>query len=831
MGTPIRTAGPTAVKGLSNILFNAGLSETGQFVQQGEFKAPESTIGGIARVGIPTLTGMAALVGDTSRTIGATSKAAAALSEARKLEPGQGVLVSEVLNKKGLTELEQRLFKDGVASLKKTADDMTVGMSDAIQSKLLEIGVMDEVLAAEFTPYLGKLKEAEKNQAIVAKQLADAEANVLNLKQRGLAPSVIADAESKATMLAAKHIELNDLRKGIVDTILGGQTPTLAADAGARAAAPIKERMVVLDKAFADSRDKLYSEGVKIGINDPMVSRTEFDNFLAKASANPKNMLHDEIVLKRIEEQANKVFKGNETISRGAFLNFRDTLAGELATEAQFANRSNKVASEAYEVLTDAADSFIRGFDSKKADALKEANEVMKRVYGSRSAAALEKLREGEVDAFTDMVIKQGPGVVGKDGKATGFWAEVTAYAKAGTRLAARAGDSQANAAVEAFYKDIGKAMKNSIATRALDRAASSVNGPVMDMAKFTADLQTLKNLDFKMSWMGVNPEFVQAARSMAEQLQGGLMEPAQLDKFLDDAARLGVDKAKTKMKVEALAQEHYAKILRDPLANLKQLQDEIVRLTGSRQAAEQALDAAKANPIIQLLDGSRMGLSEDPMQNGQFVSKMIVAGPGLAKAGADALIANGQGDVLNNLRKAIQAHIFNGLMEADATLKTKGGYRVKVGDVKEYFNSPKNIRRTETLKAWMGPERWAAIEAIKRPMEQAADTLSKLEAKPYQNNIQDAAVLAAGASRVGGLMNSWPILMVKGVANAAMSLHRRGRYATLNLLYIDPVWSKRFEAAGRNVEKFVQNPAAAVAYRLATQQDDELAANGNARP
>jgi hypothetical protein len=104
------------------------------------------------------------------------------------------------------------------------------------------------------------------------------------------------------------------------------------------------------------------------------------------------------------------------------------------------------------------------------------------------------------------------------------------------------------------------------------------------------------------------------------------------------------------------------------------------------------------------------MGLSEDPMQNGQFVSKMIVAGPGLAKAGADALIANGQGDVLNNLRKAIQAHIFNGLMEADATLKTKGGYRVKVGEVKEYFNSPKNIRRTETLKAWMGEERWRRL-------------------------------------------------------------------------------------------------------------------------
>jgi hypothetical protein len=168
--------------------------------------------------------------------------------------------------------------------------------------------------------------------------------------------------------------------------------------------------------------------------------------------------------------------------------------------------------------------------------------------------------------------------------------------------------------------------------------------------------------------------------------------------------------------------------------------------------------------------------------------------------------------------------------MEADVTMKTKGGFRVRVDDVKDYFNNPKHFRRTETLKELMGPDRWSAVNAMKAPMERASTTLSKLGAKPYQSGIPDATVLAAGAGRFGGVGANLPIMWVKGIANAAMNLHRQARYATLNLLYIDPVWSKRFEAAGRNVEKFIQNPAAAVAYRLATQQDDELAANGNAR-
>jgi hypothetical protein len=115
--------------------------------------------------------------------------------------------------------------------------------------------------------------------------------------------------------------------------------------------------------------------------------------------------------------------------------------------------------------------------------------------------------------------------------------------------------------------------------------------------------------------------------------------------------------------------------------------------------------------------------------------------------------------------------------------------------------------------------------------MERASTTLARLNARPYPSNLPDATVLVAGAGRAAGAGANLPIMWVKGIANAAMNLHRQARYATLNLLYIDPVWSKRFEAAGRNVEKFIQNPAAAVAYRLATQQDDELAANGNARP
>jgi hypothetical protein len=828
MGTPLRV-GSGLLKAGANIGFNAALGEAGLAVQNDGFQAPQSALEGIARVGIPTGIGIASALGDAARTIGTTRAAANAISTERLLQPGQGVLLSEVLPKmKGLPEAEQKMFKDGVTRLRVIADDMTVGLSDALAGGLAKTGLIDEEIAGVLQPYMGQLKNAETAHAAAVQASEAAQARLADLKTKGLAPEVIEKARNEATLAAAKEIELRDLRKGIAETILGGSVPTLGDDAGAVASAAIKDRVKVLDDAYAGARDKMYSEQVGIGINDPVVSRADFDAALIKARKSG-GLLAGDLAFRRVQAQADKVFAGAPTITRENFLNFRDKLAGDLALETDFAKTGNKVAAEAYEALTEASDAFIRATDPAKADALKKANKVMADIYGTRASDALEKLRAGDIDGFTDAVVKEGPGAINDKGKATGFWAEVTAYAKAGTRLAARAGDSQANEAVGAFYKDLGRAMKNSIATRSLD-PATSLTAPVIDMGKFTAKLQEMANRGVKMEWMKIDPAHVRAARGMAEKLQGGLMEPAQLDKFLDDAATLGVNRASTKMEVEKLAELHYANSLRTPLANQKQLEAQILELTGNVEAAEKALSEARSSPIARLLGDTNLGLSNDPMQNGQWVSKMIVAGPSTAKAAVEALIKEGKTDTLEKLRTAVVAHIFNGFMEADISMKTKGGFRVRVDDVKDYFNNPKHFRRTETLKALMGPDRWDAVNAMKAPMERASTTLARLNARPYPSNLPDATVLVAGASRVGGLMNSWPILMVKGVANAAMNLHRQARYATLNLLYIDPVWSKRFEAAGRNVEKFIQNPAAAVAYRLATQQDDELAANGNAR-
>ncbi len=855
MGTPLRV-GSGLLKAGANIGFNAALGEAGLAVQNEGFQAPQSALEGIARVGIPTGIGIASALGDAARTIGTTRAAANAISTERLLQPGQGVLLSEVLPKmKGLPEAEQKMFKDGVTRLRVIADDMTVGLSDALAGGLAKTGLIDEEIAGVLQPYMGQLKNAETAHAAAVQASEAAQARLADLKTKGLAPEVIEKARNEATLTAAKEIEFRDLRKGIAKKILGGAVPTLGDDAGAVASAALKDRVKVLDDAYAGARDKMYKQ-VGIRINDPVVSRKEFNAALTKARKKSGSLLAGDLAYNRIVAQADKVFgpapkadgppggfvgfskvaqatdvaAPSPTITREAFLNFRDKLAGELALETDFAKTGNKIAAEAYDALTLASENFIGRTNPEKANALKKANKVMADIYGTRASDALEKLRAGDIDGFTDAVVKEGPGAINDKGKATGFWAEVTAYAKAGTRLAARAGDSQANEAVGAFYKDLGRAMKNSIATRSLD-PATSLTAPVIDMGKFTAKLQEMANRGVKMEWMKIDPAHVRAARGMAEKLQGGLMEPAQLDKFLDDAATLGVNRASTKMEVEKLAELHYANSLRTPLANQKQLEAQILELTGNVEAAEKALSEARSSPIARLLGDTNLGLSNDPMQNGQWVSKMIVAGPSTAKAAVEALIKEGKTDTLEKLRTAVVAHIFNGFMEADISMKTKGGFRVRVDDVKDYFNNPKHFRRTETLKALMGPDRWDAVNTMKAPMERASTTLARLNARPYPSNLPDATVLVAGAGRAAGAGGNLPIMWVKGTANAAMNLHRQARYATLNLLYIDPVWSKRFEAAGRNVEKFIQNPAAAVAYRLATQQDDELTANGNARP
>lgn len=855
MGTPLRV-GSGLVKAGANIGFNAALGEAGLAVQNDGFQAPQSVIEGAARFGLPAGIGIASALGDVSRDIGRANKKALELSDARKLAPGEGVLVSEVVSamqRKGASEAEQRLFRDANKRIHTIADQMTVGLSDNIQEMLVKNGFLDEGLADELAPFLGKLKDAEMEQAKVSANLAIARENLASLEGKQLAPEVQEEMRNKVRMLAAQEVEKNTLRLGVVRELVGARIPTLAEDAGAVAEGALKQRVSSLEETLKGSRDKLYAEQVGIDINEPVVSRADFEAALANVKSRGEALKGDD-AMARVKAQINKVFGaaeaekskefigfgrvqqapsvdvGKQTISRERFLNFRDTLAKELADESTFATRANKIAAEAYEALTDASNTFLRRTNPEKADALKRANKIMADIYGSRSRGAIEALRDGKMDKFAAMILDKGPGAILKDRGPTGFWAELDAYVKAGTRLASEAGDEGARAATEAFYNEIGVGLKNTIATRSLD-PATSLTSPVIDMARFTGEYQTLLNRGVKPEWLQMNPEHVKAARAMAERLQGGMMEPAQLDQFLDDAAKVGVKRAETKLEIEKLAEELYVNQMRYPLFDQQKLRNRIIELSGGLKAAEDAISAAKANPIVQLLDGTGLGVSNDPMQNGQWVSKMIVAGPNIAGKAVDALIAGGRGDVVDRLRKAAVAHVFSGLMESDVTKKTTGGFRVKPSDVKDYFNHPANRRRTETLRALLGSDRWDNLEKLRKPIEAAADSLSTLQAKPYQSNVQEAAVLAAGAGRTGGLFNSWPILLIKGVANSAAQLYRQARYSTLHLLYIDPVWSKRFEAAGRNVEKFIQNPAAAVAYRLATQQDDELAANGNARP
>lgn len=827
MGTPLRVGSGLGRAGV-NALANLAVGEAGQAVQEGGWQAPEGLVEYATRFGLPPALGAAGSVASkAAETATAARRVVSDLSGERMVPVGKGVLLSHVLGDK-YSPLEQRLWRDNVAMVHREADNMTVGLSDYIQRTFASTGLVDEELAQELVPYLGKLKEAETNHAAAIQARDAAEARLKDLRSKGLAPEVLADVEKEATMWGAKAVETESLRQSALKTILGDSPPTLASANAATRLEAVSGQVKVLDEAYASARNKLYGEKVGIGLNEPMVSKTDFDSALNSARGSGTKLAGNS-AFTRVKTQAEKVFAGREELSREDFLNFRDRLAKDLADESEFADSANKIAAEAYAALTNASDAFIRRSNPAKADALKRANKVMSEVYGSRASDALEKLRAGDIDGFTDTVIKQGNSKTEASGTARSIWTELTSYAKAGTRLAAASGDSQANEAVMAFYNNLGKAMKDSIAMRALD-GASSASQPVMNMDKFTADLMKLANTGFDLKYLGIRDiNHVKAARSIAETLQDKVMTPAQLDQFLEDAATLGASKAGVKLRVEAKAQEYYLNKLRNPLYNQKKLVDEITELTGSLKATEAALEAAKADPIAQLLDGTGLGLSKDPINNGQWISRMIVAGPQVAGAAVDALEKTGKHELLKNIRLAAIAHVFQGFMEADKTGKTQLGFRVKLGDVKDYFGSASNFRRNETLKALLGTGddgQWKRIEMLKGPLERAESALTKLKARPYQTDIPDAAILAAGGARLGGGVKNIPFIgWIRPMVNAAMNLARQGRYKTLHLLYIDPYWSKRYEMAGRSMEKFLQNPSAAVAYRLANQEDDEAQA------
>jgi len=827
MGTPLRI-GSGLVRAGVNVAANVAAGEAGQAVSEQGWTAPKGVGDVVARYVIPAIIGGASAAGAKAGQIAEVQQGVARISEERFMEAGRGVFASEVMkNKPWLSRYEQQFYKDNIAIARKTLDDLNVGVSDVVFESFAKNGLMDESIAVALTPHLNEANKA-REAALAARNAYDKAVTTLNdFKARNLNPEEIRKANEAANKFAAEKLAAEDIYRNTLDKVFGSSIPTVA-DAGSAGVRGewASEKAAVLDGAYKAARDKLYTGKVKIGINDPMVSRFELDEALESARNAPNARLKGNKAFERVQAQADKVFNGAPTISREDFLNFRDRLARELADEGEFANDANKIAAEAYSAITNAADRFVaRTYGEPAAAALREANSVMAGVYQSRATEAMELLRDGKIDRFTDLVLEQGKGAAGKpeEGRFRSIWGQIEDYLAAGSRLGTSASEMAATAASGTFMRDLGQAMKESIASRSLD-AASSATSPMIDMAKFTAKLQTLQNQGFNLSFMGIDkPEYVTAARSIAESLQGGALSPKQLDRFIDDAATLGVPRAKTEFEARKLAREYKIANLAGKRHDEAKLIVDLRRKAGGLKEADAKLAEAEGDPLVRLLSDTSLKLSKDPVLNTEWITRLSEVGPVTARQFMDALAERKMTDTISSIRLALMSRVFMDHMAKDATAATKNGYRIKTDALTEYFFNPKNDARYRTIKAIMGEGEEASrlydlVGRIKRMEEQSR----RVMARPFQSEAIDVARAGGG---LFGAVRDVGIWAWTAIVRSTIRLAQQGRYKTLHMLYIDPFWSKKFEAAGRNMEKFLQNPANAVAYKLAQQQDDEAEA------
>lgn len=845
MGTPLKVAsGGTRVG--ANVVANVLAGEAGLTISEKGWSVPEGIEDVAVRFGVPAVIGGASVGGAKAGQIAEVQQGVARISEERFMEAGRGVFASEVMkNKPWLSRYEQQFYKDNIAIARKTLDDLNVGVSDVVFESFAKNGLMDESIAVALTPHLNEANKA-REAALAARNAYDKAVAKLN-DFKAISPNSeeIRKANEAANTFAAEKLAAEDIYRKTLDKLFGSNVPTVA-DAGSAGGRGewASEKAAVLDGQYESARNKLYSQ-IEVGINDPVVSKDDFIDALKAARKRDGAALAGDKAFARVMAKVGTEFGATEkpkdfigflkldggeaqpqTLSKEAFLNFKNAFAKELANESEFADSANKIAAEAYVAMLRASDAYVsKTYGPDVALAIKNANEVMRGVYQSRATEAMELLRDGKIDRFTDLVLEQGKGAAGKpeEGRFRSIWGQIEDYLAAGSRLGTSASEEAATAASGTFMRDLGQAMKESIASRSLD-AASSATSPMIDMAKFTAKLQTLQNQGFNLSFMGIDkPEYVTAARSIAESLQGGALSPKQLDRFIDDAATLGVPRAKTEFEARKLAREYKIANLAGKRNNEEKLILDLRRKAGGLKEADAKLAEAESDPLVRLLSDTSLKLSKDPVLNTEWITRLSEVGPVTARQFMDALAERKMTDTISSIRLALMSRVFMDHMAKDATAATKNGYRIKTDALTEYFFNPKNDARYRTIKAIMGDGEEASrlydlVGRIKRMEEQSR----RVMARPFQSEAIDVARAGGG---LFGAVRDVGIWAWTAIVRSTIRLAQQGRYKTLHMLYIDPFWSKKFEAAGRNMEKFLQNPANAVAYRLAQQQDDEAEA------
>lgn len=811
--TPVKFA-PKIAPGVVNFLTNAGInigaSELGRYIEKGEYEVPTLAFKDVAsRFGFPVAAaGLTSAVKIKASNLAETAAQRESISSGRF---GGSVMASEILPK--YTGLEAKVIADGNELAVKALNDLDAEIGPTL-AKAYEGAKDSAEIAAQLTPHVNELTslqqsarlardEANRLEAQAAEAIASQRSDALNLK---------ADAKEAAMKAAVENYVYNQGK----ERIFGGVSQKIGTIVSGASMQNLRGVAKAAKESTEAGLDRIWSNA-GVGLNDTIVSVKDIVESATRASAKGLG-LEDQLVKTEFIETLGKALgkvDPDQTgkISLAGFRQLRDKFVQELTAKTGDANYANRVASTSYDVIKDAANSYVEKNLPGQAEKWKFANAASAAIYKAKKSNVIDLISEGNMDGVLSLMKKEG--------MAKPILAEIDAYAAsiAGTQTRG------AKYAAVRFKQDTIDAMRDTLVEDSLHFGkGQDSSAKIVDFPKLISTLDELRQRKFPVELLDLGtPDDIRKLARVASAGGEGGMTSDQFSKYIDNRKNFGAG--------AAAARTSYDKAYKDFLISndVKTRANAAARMTKEAKAAgfkageiEAAQIAAQSDPIIALLSDTKMGLSKDPAQNGKWIASLFSMSPSTVGQFVDKLKQSGRGVLLEDIKKSAMADVMRDTFSKTQDVVNK---KTNVKNLLNFFEGENGKQRSQILETLMGADEYSNFKKnFSEPIKKIVQTRESLSGKyPSPDDFVRPAISAKG------LATGTPTgaTLFKTAYDNVKKLVDEQRYNLVYTLYVNPSTANAYAKSMYDMDKFISSSAAnSMAIRLAMQQDADVKSN-----
>lgn len=671
---------------------------------------------------------------------------------------------------------------EGFAALSRSAPDL-FPLTEEVRNN---IGVLEPIYQAA---------KKSRDEAIVLTQRAQ------DLQIKGMAGASEALDLARAARLKAYAEEVVYNRAW--EKSLGREAPNLKQIS-------LGERNARIQQAgdiARDARSAVVSEAYKkagIGENDAIVSLGDIiDTAEKKITANASKKEFLATIKSAFGDDVTTV------LDRTQFLEARDKLAAEITKRNPGIDptAATRKAGQFYQTMKEASESFIGRELPDKLALYQDAQRRAARFFDVADTKAYDLLAKGDAAGFYEAAKKTGASVGSVYNQAMEF-----------TKALREEG---AGAVADGLEKSINLAIRDGVLDNVVNRGTGFQGARIVRAPELVKELQSLKESGFPISRLALGkPEDIRVLARISSTTGGSGFTTSELNGFLDNVEKIGLDKATAKLNYERAVRNAF--IETEPARKLKEAQKARIeaRKSGLNAQQQEAIARQKeSDPLIRFLNepgsATSMGILNDPAKNADLVETLFSLEPTMVSRFMGSLRASGRSSQAEDVEKAVIARMFGKF--------GKGTEEIDLAGILDNFRNPAKLGTLNSLKSVLGPERFASLrENVVKPLDQLAKSYERAEL-PIPNSFYQlrSALVAGSLARTQSFSQS-----IKGSfigANAlrgAIEYMQNKQYNLLYKLYIDPTTAPKFAKAGYAIDKIMQQPVLAATYKLAQDMD-----------